>query len=691
MPAQAPAKRRVTEASDKPLKRTRISRACDQCRIAREKCDGTQPTCSSCSISRRACTYTAAVKKRGIQPGYIRALELALAYLFQRNPENENFINDELAQSGPASILLGRNSKESNELHRRWRKSRFYTGVDQVLSGGEPARRDPSELSSPDSDEGGPNTAEPSSRDLPQGDGPSDLTNSTKVPLQQYPTKSTRLFIPLDSWRLMETYFTYTCWFPISEKHDLMKLSYSYPPEGLTLSPTSPGSGPHAELWSVLALASVHETNIQYPAAAAPARLYATARSLIPDESGVFDLRHVKALLNLAIFNIAHALMEPAWLIVAYASRILQSMSQNTPVIEPRFKHTLYGCFILDSILALQLDRRPYFRLQEIKEQGAIDDNGLDEWQPWEGGSRLATSRTPVLALSTFNSWPDILDLLITERCSAQDRLSLLKAWESCLPPKLAHVCATSPPASLTPTTVLLRLTYLCAAVEFTSSHTWLLRAVNLLEQAQIELGWKILPPVLRCLLAYLKTRCATLSSSHEVNSRLRSLGVAMDAAWPPVQAQRTEHIAIARPPYVDAAEVATLTPTKSSTRQTLLRSNTHTGPSTSSPTAPEAHSLVFLPPHEDRARDASGSQPGEAQLQELPSDLESFFDELAFLDTVNHPDTQPLFMQNLGFAPDADMTELFSEYVPIQSSTFAYQENTGAIDLDTYNYFDGS
>lgn len=136
MPAQSQQKRRsATQDPDKPAKRTRVSRACDQCRVAREKCDGGQPTCSTCLTSKRGCTYTTNPKKRGIQPGYIRVLELALASLFQHNPETEKYLNDRLSKEGLSSLLLSRDSKESNKLHKQWRKTRFNRDVDTLPSG----------------------------------------------------------------------------------------------------------------------------------------------------------------------------------------------------------------------------------------------------------------------------------------------------------------------------------------------------------------------------------------------------------------------------------------------------------------------------------------------------------------------------------------------------------------------------
>jgi hypothetical protein len=46
-------------------KRVRVSRACDQCRAGREKCDGGQPACHTCESQHRVCSYNEQPKKRG--------------------------------------------------------------------------------------------------------------------------------------------------------------------------------------------------------------------------------------------------------------------------------------------------------------------------------------------------------------------------------------------------------------------------------------------------------------------------------------------------------------------------------------------------------------------------------------------------------------------------------------------------
>jgi hypothetical protein len=75
----------------------------------------------------------------------------------------------------------------------------------------------------------------------------------------------------------------------------------------------------------------------------------------------------------------------------------------------------------------------------------------------------------------------------------------------------------------------------------------------------------------------------------------------------------------------------------------------------------------------------------------EPTSDLETFFDELASLDSATRLDNQPQFMQNLGFEPEASMADLFSEYIPLQSSTFLTRDDMAPPSLEQYAFYDAS
>jgi hypothetical protein len=62
-------------------KRLRVSRACEQCRSKKIKCDGIQPTCTPCASQSIRCTYGASPKKRGLAPGSVSALDRTVKLL----------------------------------------------------------------------------------------------------------------------------------------------------------------------------------------------------------------------------------------------------------------------------------------------------------------------------------------------------------------------------------------------------------------------------------------------------------------------------------------------------------------------------------------------------------------------------------------------------------------------------------
>ncbi|ORY07212.1 hypothetical protein K493DRAFT_332834 [Basidiobolus meristosporus CBS 931.73] len=55
--------------SSKPIKRRRLTQACDVCRKKKVKCDGNRPSCSNCIRLNATCTYLPSFKKRGPRQG----------------------------------------------------------------------------------------------------------------------------------------------------------------------------------------------------------------------------------------------------------------------------------------------------------------------------------------------------------------------------------------------------------------------------------------------------------------------------------------------------------------------------------------------------------------------------------------------------------------------------------------------
>ncbi|CDH54184.1 cutinase transcription factor 1 alpha [Lichtheimia corymbifera JMRC:FSU:9682] len=56
-------------------KRQRVSKACEQCRRKKVKCDGALPLCGNCVALQIQCTYKESTRKRGPPKGYIEAIE----------------------------------------------------------------------------------------------------------------------------------------------------------------------------------------------------------------------------------------------------------------------------------------------------------------------------------------------------------------------------------------------------------------------------------------------------------------------------------------------------------------------------------------------------------------------------------------------------------------------------------------
>ncbi|KAI1566131.1 quinic acid utilization activator [Pyrenophora tritici-repentis] len=707
MLAQSQAKRRsAPQPEEKPAKRTRISRACDQCRLAREKCDGVQPACSTCSGASRQCSYTANPKKRGIQPGYIRTLELALAWLFQQNAENEVALNEKLAKEGASSLLLSRDSKESNKLHRRWRKAKFYTNVDKQLSGGETSRHEQPDDLSHSSDEGSDAEEAPVANGGHRRERSEHAPAVTVSPGLQHPSTAPQVhttrpsaLMPTDSYKLFEVYFTHIqSWLPICEKHDVLKSAYSYPLQGLLAISEQPDSGSYAELWSILAIASLYDTStnsessLNTPSAMA-VKSYENAKSIIPSELGHFEAGHITALLNLAVFNMAQSQTGAAWLLIGCASRALKIMDQPSLLTNPRHKHIHYGCFLLENMIALQLDQRPYVRKAELNYLGAIDENGLEEWQPWSGFGDPSPDgrRTPLLALSTFNSILELIDILSSiqkpDTTSQKDTVrERLERWKAFLPTQLACVDIESPLPCLTPPLALLQATYHVACFATNPSDLRLKRLFDILEQCRQQLGPQRIPPPIKCLLEYIRRQAAYSGLNDANRTRLQKLREKIMAQWPKQQIPNTtqthESTFIPFRDQRNALKTANPDPLRS-----IFPDN-----SSVAQLPADTHNVFFTDTHstiEPLLIAASTSQ-SDTLYPEPIHDLESFFDELASLDRVTRPDNQPQFMQNLGFGPEASMADLFSEYIPMQSSSFATSDVTPPVQFDQYGFYNG-
>lgn len=805
-----------------PAKRQRVSRACDQCRTAREKCDGIQPICFTCASSNRDCTYTANPKKRGIQPGYIRTLELALAWTFANVPASEDALLNLLVQPDGRALLSGKDQDGSYKLHRKWRKSAFCRDIDRVLSGADPLAfgEKPASPNSPDDDQlddadgasiiaatpvapsslpsGGAQLHRPPSvaggsessvqrRPEPAQSPAAISTNQPLAPVNRPPVPlRPRLRVPSNLWRLFDVYFAYThCWFPIAEKHDVLKISYSYPDDGLDISANSPGSGEHAELWSILAVASVQE-HAANPSSAQqsedgarllPGDIYNIARSLIPSEQGSHEIGHVKALLLLALVNIGANTSRAAWFLIGYAARLAfvlglhnafqpQGRFHGNEDQSPRGKHVFLACFALDTIVSAHLGREPFMRREHVDRVGLIAEDGLEEWHPWVGCPDFRPSslnpaqynRSPVHTISTFNHIIRLLSIVNDVTVGALDGHSAsmhLQQWITGLPPTFKSVQSSQLPPAPTPTLFSLRLIYLWTTMAFAvpsvvppemvaesflrfgdafGTPALLPIFSPLIALAGRNGAFETLPPDTRSrwttLLSNYRelwrkretTKDASLSGRTPLSSITDSLMLAQTSsssnpasgivsrspAYPsPISQYPTSASAAFSPPPFNIGKnmhettssshfqqpFGNLTHQMSTTANQAVEQSAHRLSFSQTLATPIAPPSVSKEPTDQRPLatvknpSISSQTPNSAiydgpSLERYPSagsnDLDALFDELATLEGPERLDSQPQFMQNLGFAPDMNLSDvLTSDYGQFDPMFNAYLQHS--------------
>lgn len=462
----APTKRALTfdaasPEKQAPQKRSRVSRACDQCRASREKCDGAQPVCLTCTSQKRTCSYEEQPKKRGIQPNYIRTLELTLSWVFRTFPECEMKLAASLAASDDAATrqLIAGKAGQSESLHQAWRDNIICRQIDQMLSGTTVERP---KASTAEETYQSPPLSAPSERTVLQADSNVGVEGASlkdftmehgaqmrpqlDTYLQPYPQAAfqplldidprlrldsipgSHLRLPEHAWTLLEYYFAFThAWLPMTDRQATLKQMYTYPPQGLPREDAT--TGEYAELWSIMALAAAQiprqELNVDSE------HLREIARSLIPSERSVYEIGHLRALVLLAVLEIHREQWTAAWILVGTTIRVVIALTSHsstsnlfgqpagtnamqttlnapeTPTTEnERFKHTCLGAFVVERAVAARIAAPPHLQPEQLIANGLLLEDGLEEWSPWHDpliAAIAGPTKTPTRSFSTLN------------------------------------------------------------------------------------------------------------------------------------------------------------------------------------------------------------------------------------------------------------------------------------------------
>jgi hypothetical protein len=494
-------------------KRHRVSRACDSCRFKKDKCDGVHPVCSTCAAINRPCAYKVNPKKRGLPTGYLRSLELLWGLVFQRIRGSEDVIRALIRSIDLPSHLLDKEAESSDSLMASFKNSTVLRDIERILAileqpeearkrslqayaeGATPldideiiASADAQEWQLPEDTEthetpvsGGspPGTAmgispvpTPGPRQTRESGvktaTPSDsLSSSFAFPPNPAEPRLTStkspLHLPDNAWPLFDVYFSYTqCWFPILEKHDILRTAFQYTEADICTSCLAPGSGEHAALWAVLTLASLQDESKYASRSMDPqsnkqmtsSEMFTTARQFIPPESGPHDIGHVQALLILGLVKFGQQEWTGSWMLVGQAVRIAHVLGLDEPQQHARAKHVFLGCFVLETLIAESTSRCPSLRKADLAKIGRLNSDGLEEWHPWEDqtklrpaqSSRASMQRGPIQALSTFNHLVDLL-IIMNELCCLKQDLTLSRAQLEQLELQLQRWAAEIPKA----------------------------------------------------------------------------------------------------------------------------------------------------------------------------------------------------------------------------------------------------
>jgi hypothetical protein len=482
----------------KAPRRKRVSRACDRCRSKKDKCDGIRPTCSACQATGQTCSYDPNAKKRGLPEGYVRGLEKLWALSMCNIEGLEDTM---LTMLGATAESVGRRDRllqlwtdesASDSLHEVWKTSRLWGALEKMLSNSDSdPRQSPLKRPRDEDSSTSPGTSgqwgfrvgrgpTPPGMDVPRVVDPhcspgvkrarlsTSLPDSHRSPASSVSADASSLQLPRHASRLFDAYFSRTHpWFPVIAKHNILRAFYLYGNGPVFVGKSSPGSADHAALWAVLSYTTaqglsdpgntsgaIHDES---RSALAKAReYYSVARGLIPSEKERFDLGHIQALLLLTLVNIGLEDWTAAWLLSGQSARMAETLElgklADTHELRQR-KAVFLGCFIIDSLLSVRLSRSPSMRAESLSLVGRLEEDGLEEWNPWmdvlaPNLSRQGSNppqRGPLLALSCFNRLAELAGILnrigrdfsqaANSHVFAQQMLVDLKPWDDQLPP----------------------------------------------------------------------------------------------------------------------------------------------------------------------------------------------------------------------------------------------------------------
>ena len=426
----------MSESGPPYPKRQRISQACKECRKRKSKCGGEYPSCLVCVSTKRACSYDQGFRKRGLQTGYVRALEALLGTIARNSPATERNIRASL-RSPDLQGELDEN-RFTDVAVEAWRKSGLSKDIELLLAASEDVFSTSSVALSPVvySDAEDEQPSEVTGLEEPTRQS---LVASNTPPARHSPTQTLPYSpLPFEISDMVEFYFAQIqCWFPVLERRDILRILHSEtPPSALTNSDKALRSC----LWAISALVTAQrrfcsEVRLTYEKVLLGLCLQINEHEQQP------ELGHIQTSLITTLLKIGLGQLNAAWTTIGAAIRMLL-VCQYRP---PRYLHVLFGCIMLDNYLSSLLRKGSYFPPSDQIYLAKVDEDSVEEWEYWVPPSECTTVATggkkaPMRSLSILNLMTQLMYHLanINEQNVDDARLvegiAALQAWKAHLP-----------------------------------------------------------------------------------------------------------------------------------------------------------------------------------------------------------------------------------------------------------------
>ncbi|EXF83824.1 hypothetical protein CFIO01_01551 [Colletotrichum fioriniae PJ7] len=458
----------VTEESDEGRTargkiRLRVTRACNECRRRKDRCDGIRPSCNSCLSIGRSCSYGPA-KKRGLRTGYVRALELLLGMIVSTIDDADGWLaavldgEDRRPKFGlrDLSLVVSSNTDVTDTLAESWRTSTSSKIVERLLSVDEPsesledgesfkkfesgireaiklaAKISADQVSIVDNEL---DMVTPTYTDVSQPDYspagtitlakqdvnsalslyslqptfPENALTIPPVPIPQHHACPPQ--IPPNWAHLLDVYFSNThSWLPMVQKHEVLRLVYLKANNDKDANISNAiDSGDLCFLWTVMAYSSRQSGSLEV------SKVYLeSATDVLAEDNGKYEIGHIRALLIVALIRLEQEDSGAAWLAIgqvtySVAMSLLPVITDGSSHKEEGTRRTLMCVFILDTLIASLTKSRPYLDSSDAQSFGLLATESMEEWEPWHSkdldNQTLPSSHRPGLVLSTFNSF----------------------------------------------------------------------------------------------------------------------------------------------------------------------------------------------------------------------------------------------------------------------------------------------